>query len=113
MMSQFIILTVNTGNFSVLLSVFASHNNNLRLLFNERYEADAFEAGADASQELRRMFLQMHGMQTRGTQTHGLKGVDVVSHRVVCGGVRFTSATRLNEEVENAIGELSHLAPLH
>src|SRR3546814_19537033 len=34
-------------------------------------------------------------------------------HRVVHGGTRFTEATLVTEEVEEQIGELSALAPLH
>ena len=97
-MPQSTILTVNTGSSSIRLSAFGSDDNNLRLLFSERSE-DA----AGAPQELLRTFLQKHS----------LKSVDVVSHRVVHGGVRFASATLLNQETERAIGELSHLAPLH
>ena len=37
----------------------------------------------------------------------------VIGHRVVHGGTRFTEATLVTEEVEEQIGELSALAPLH
>jgi acetate kinase len=39
--------------------------------------------------------------------------VVAVGHRVVHGGERFSEPTRIDEEVERAIDELSALAPLH
>ena len=100
-MPQSIILAVNTGSSSVRLSAFDANETPLSLLATERFDKEAVTKGAP--QELLRTFLQ----------THDLKRVDVVSHRVVHGGARFTSATLLNQEAERAIGELSHLAPLH
>ncbi|HEV7203255.1 MAG TPA: acetate/propionate family kinase [Jatrophihabitans sp.] len=38
---------------------------------------------------------------------------DVVSHRVVHGGERFRSAVRIDAEVEQALRDLTDLAPLH
>ncbi len=38
---------------------------------------------------------------------------DVVAHRVVHGGARFTSAVRIDVGVERALRELTVLAPLH
>jgi acetate kinase len=39
--------------------------------------------------------------------------VDVVGHRVVHGGTRFTSAVIIDSAVKRALDELSDLAPLH
>jgi acetate kinase len=39
--------------------------------------------------------------------------VDVVGHRIVHGGTRFRSATRITEDVKAAVGSLSPSAPLH
>jgi acetate kinase len=39
--------------------------------------------------------------------------VDVVGHRVVHGGTRFTCATLIDSHVEKALSELADLAPLH
>ena len=39
--------------------------------------------------------------------------IDAVGHRVVHGGTRFTAAARLDDEVEQAIRDLTALAPLH
>ncbi len=39
--------------------------------------------------------------------------VDVVGHRVVHGGTRFTSAALIDDHVEKALRELADLAPLH
>ena len=38
---------------------------------------------------------------------------DVVGHRVVHGGERFREATRIDTEVEEALRDLTELAPLH
>ena len=43
----------------------------------------------------------------------GMDDIDVVAHRIVHGGRRYTAAVRITPEVQNAIGELSELAPLH
>ena len=43
----------------------------------------------------------------------GIDDVDVVAHRVVHGGNRYTSAVRITPQVQHAIDELSELAPLH
>ena len=42
-----------------------------------------------------------------------LEGVAAVGHRVVHGGERFTHPTRIDDDVEAAIGALVPLAPLH
>lgn len=42
-----------------------------------------------------------------------IEDIAAVGHRVVHGGKQFTAAVRITPEVENAIGELSELAPLH
>ncbi len=39
--------------------------------------------------------------------------IDAIGHRVVQGGEAFKSATRINENVKNAIQENNPLAPLH
>ena len=38
---------------------------------------------------------------------------DVVAHRIVHGGTRFTGAARIDEDVERALRDLTVLAPLH
>jgi acetate kinase len=43
----------------------------------------------------------------------GVDRVDVVGHRVVHGGSRFTSATVIDDTVTAAIADLTGLAPLH
>lgn len=42
-----------------------------------------------------------------------LDGPDAVGHRVVHGGVEYRGPTRIDNEVEGRLGELSALAPLH
>jgi acetate kinase len=41
------------------------------------------------------------------------KDIDAIGHRVVHGGSLFSAAVRITPEVQQAIGELSELAPLH
>ena len=43
----------------------------------------------------------------------GFEAADAVGHRVVHGGARFRDPVRIDEEVVDAIRELSTLAPLH
>jgi len=43
----------------------------------------------------------------------GVEDIDAVAHRVVHGGSRYTSAVVVTPEVQQAIEELSELAPLH
>jgi acetate kinase len=43
----------------------------------------------------------------------GVEDIDAVAHRVVHGGSRYTSAVLVTPEVQQAIEELSELAPLH
>jgi len=42
-----------------------------------------------------------------------LKEIDAVGHRVVHGGENFSQATKINDEVIDAIKECNDLAPLH
>jgi acetate kinase len=48
-----------------------------------------------------------------GRFLRGLSGVDVVGHRVVHGGSRFTGPALIDDEVRSAIAGLADLAPLH
>lgn len=43
----------------------------------------------------------------------GPEDVGAIGHRVVHGGEKFQESTRIDQEVVEAIRELSHLAPLH
>ena len=98
MESNSIILCVNTGSSSIRLSAFDAAHSPPRLLASERLEAES-----GAPEELLRAFLD----------SHELKSLAAVSHRIVHGGARFTTPTRLDAESERAIRELSPLAPLH
>jgi acetate kinase len=50
---------------------------------------------------------------THGSHAAGSLRVDVVGHRVVHGGARFSRAARIDETVLAAIRDVSALAPLH
>jgi len=43
----------------------------------------------------------------------GFEPADAVGHRVVHGGARYTEPVLIDDEVEDAIDELSRIAPLH
>jgi len=43
----------------------------------------------------------------------GFEPADAVGHRVVHGGSRYTEPVLIDDEVEEAIDDLSHIAPLH
>jgi len=47
-----------------------------------------------------------------GSLPHG-EDIDAVGHRVVHGGARYTSATLIDDQVVQAIEDLTDLAPLH
>ena len=64
--------------------------------------SEHFDAEAGAPEDLLRVFLQSHELN-----------VTAAAHRIVHGGAHFTATTHLTAESERAIGELSHLAPLH
>ena len=49
----------------------------------------------------------------RVKDTAGLPDIEVVGHRVVHGGERYTSATRIDDELLERLHELEELAPLH
>lgn len=93
------ILTVNTGSYSVRLTAFTRHGDNLTMLVSVRH---ALAASSDP-QSLLRGFVQ----------TQGFTAVDAVAHRVVHGGARFTDSCLLDREVEREIERLAPLAPLH
>ena len=48
-----------------------------------------------------------------GSVLQGWPRPDVAGHRIVHGGVEFSSATRLDERVRRRLDELTDLAPLH
>lgn len=97
-MRQSLILTVNTGSSSVRLAAFLADGNDLRLVATKHFDLHAGEP-----EELLRAFLEEHDLQT----------VAIASHRVVHGGARFTRSQLLDANAQRALGELSHLAPLH
>ena len=43
----------------------------------------------------------------------GFEPADAVGHRVVHGGARYVEPVLIDDAVEQAIDELSHIAPLH
>jgi acetate kinase len=92
-----IVLTVNSGSTSVKLAAYDTAQAAPKRLASEHHAGAALEPHALLAGILRQLPAPP----------------DVVAHRVVHGGTRFTGPTRLDERVIAAIGELSELAPLH
>ena len=90
------LLTVNVGSSSVRLGSYDEHD---RLVAEQHLEGQE-EADAAA---LLQQFAQHPKVQP----------IEAVCHRVVHGGERFTAACRIDAQVEQALVQLSELAPLH
>lgn len=69
------------------------------------------EAGGDAADHTEGMRLVLDRLRTDAPGASD--EIAAVGHRVVHGGSRFADATRIDDDVEAAIDELSALAPLH
>lgn len=93
-----IILTVNTGSSSVRLGAFANERDTLTQLASVRYDLAVNEPEA-----MLKTFLR----------SHGLAEIKLVVHRVVHGGSNLTASCEIDEEVEQEIGRVAPLAPLH
>lgn len=91
------ILTVNSGSSSLKLAVFELQGRELVRLAKISEPIDS--AGYAAA--IAKVLVSHSG------------GVDVVVHRVVHGGDRFTHSQVIDAEVEVAIEALASLAPLH
>jgi acetate kinase len=93
-----IVLTVNTGSSSVRLAAFADDSGALIQLGNARYDLSASEP-----EVMLKEFLK----------SHGLAEIKLAVHRVVHGGMNLTASCLIDEEVEQEIGRVASLAPLH
>jgi len=92
-----IVLTVNSGSTSVKLAVYDTAGAAPKRLESEHHSGSHLEPRALLSGILRKLPAPP----------------DVVAHRVVHGGTRFKSPTRLDDQVIAALEPLSELAPLH
>jgi acetate kinase len=92
-----IVLTVNSGSTSVKLAAYDTAGATPKRLENEHHTGGSLEP---------------HTL-LRGILRKLPAPPDVVAHRVVHGGTRFTRPTRLDDQVIAAIEQLSELAPLH
>jgi acetate kinase len=89
------VLVVNAGSSSLKLRLLGDHDETLA-----HEELDAPRARIDAA-------------QLRAALGGPLGEADVAAHRIVHGGERFRTATRIDPEVLAALRELAELAPLH
>lgn len=92
-----IVLTVNSGSTSVKLAAYDTTGATPKRLESEHHSGGGLEPRALLSGILRKLPAPP----------------DVVAHRVVHGGTRFTSPTRLDDQTIAALEQLSELAPLH
>jgi len=93
------ILTVNTGSSSVRLAVFvrAADGKTIRV----------------AAEHLERTDTEPAAVLRGFAQRHGIEEPDIIAHRVVHGGARFTAPCRIDAQVESEIERLAPYAPLH
>ena len=92
------LLTINTGSTSVKLALFALEGAGAPTLLTSEHHA-----GSDLN--ARTILAALAAKLDAPPQ--------VVVHRVVHGGTRFSQPTRINSEVLSAIEALTPLAPLH
>jgi acetate kinase len=89
------VLVVNAGSSSLKLSLIGDEDQTLGEL------------------ELRAPGARVDEAELRSALATGLDGCDVVAHRIVHGGERFTQAVRLDATLERDLRALTELAPLH
>ena len=96
-----IILTLNSGSTSIKLAAYdydsRGDGQEPARLGTEHHSGDAIEPRA----------------VLRGFISKLRSAPDVIAHRVVHGGVRFTGPARIDDSTEAEIRQLSELAPLH
>jgi acetate kinase len=89
------ILVVNAGSSSVKLSLLGDHDETL------------------AERELDAPRTQLDAAQLSQALDAGLGDADLVGHRIVHGGERFSAAVLVTETVQDELRALTDLAPLH
>jgi acetate kinase len=94
------ILTVNTGSSSIRLAIFTGADSTVA---PSPIRSGHFSPRDGEPEALLRRFLS----------EPPTTGIDLVAHRVVHGGSRFTESRRIDRETERAIEDLAELAPLH
>jgi acetate kinase len=102
------VFVVNSGSSSVKYQVLDAETEEVAL---SGIVDRIGEPGGDAANHTEAMKLVL-GRLGSGESAAG-RDIAVVGHRVVHGGSRFTRATIVTPEVEDAIDALSELAPLH
>ncbi|MGH7866622.1 MAG: acetate/propionate family kinase [Candidatus Dormibacteraceae bacterium] len=120
------ILVCNSGSSSLKVSLFEAGNELLlaqgsidwttrptRLVFRRAGQPEIREELElrEHSEALGRILADLQAEPSPAL--NGVQEIEAVGHRVVHGGQRFTAAVRITPEVQEAIGELSELAPLH
>ncbi|MBA4142726.1 MAG: acetate/propionate family kinase [Nitrosospira sp.] len=92
------ILTVNTGSSSSRLAAFTRDGHTLTQLADTRYDLSGREPRIILKEFL---------------QAHQLAEIQITVHRVVHGGINLAASCLIDQEVEQEIGHVSTLAPLH
>jgi acetate kinase len=120
------ILACNSGSSSLKVSLVEADEERLlaagsldwtarptRLVFQRPGQAEIQEELhlREHNEALARIMAELQAGPSAPLQ--GIQDIDAVGHRVVHGGNRFTDAVRITPEVQEAIGGLGELAPLH
>src|SRR5690606_17149706 len=93
-----LIAVVNAGSATLKLAVFEARDDDVLERSSRKYEWGAHEEMPDA---VERAFTGIE------------EEPEVIGHRVVHGGPRYTAPVRIDADVEDALEQLVTLAPLH
>lgn len=114
------VLVINSGSSSVKFALYAASEASTPLLtalaerLNEPGSSIRLKGAISAEQSLGEHASHRQALQAfldlTAAQTASLRGI---GHRVVHGGERFRSSTRMDDQTIAELAELSALAPLH
>lgn len=103
---------INTESGDVLCSGLIERIGLPDSIFTIEVNGEKFKEFLDIEDHTKAVNLVLDAL-TKYNVIESLDMIDGVGHRVVHGGEKFAKSTKITEEVEKAIEELSDLAPLH
>jgi acetate kinase len=107
-----IVLVLNPGSGSLKCELIAGEPNSGERITGRKLADDVIQPVRDYGDATREMLQRIDDGRFRDVQFR-LKDVDLLACRVVHGGDRYTSPSRIDDELIRAIEELDDLAPLH